>query len=128
MECHQALTKGLDDGKNAIGSGQRDEGMSNPFSVRWLAGWTFQTVFMEGCVQVEAHGFGICLRTPLLTGESPVVAADRLVLAEDRRRRALHNAWLRGQRLPAPPEAPPLSCASAEVEPSPVEPLINLAA
>ena len=62
--------------------------MSNPFSVRWLAGWTFQTVLMEGNVQVEAHGFGICLRTPTLPGESPVVAADRLVLAEDQRRRA----------------------------------------
>ena len=107
--------------------------MSNPFSVRWLAGWTFQTVFMEGCVQVEAHGFGICLRSPLLPGESPIVAADRLVLAEDQRRRALHNAWLRGQRLPPAPFAPPLSGASAEVEPTALErpdlePLIRLAA
>jgi hypothetical protein len=107
--------------------------MSNPFSVRWLAGWTFQTVFMEGRVQVEAHGFGICLRSPLLPGESPIVAADRLVLAEDQRRRALHNAWLRGQRLPPPPVAPPLSGASAEVEPTALErpdlePLIRLAA
>ena len=107
--------------------------MGNPFSVRWLAGWTFQTVFMEGCVQVEAHGFGICLRTPMLPGESPVVAADRLVLAEDQRRRSLHNAWLRGQRLPRPQTAPPLTGASAEVEPTPLErpelePLIRLAA
>jgi hypothetical protein len=102
--------------------------MSNPFSVRWLAGWTFQTVLMEGCVQVEAHGFGICLRTPMLPGESPVVAADRLVLAEDQRRRALHNAWLRGQRLPATQIAPPLAGASAEVEPTELEPLIRLAA
>ena len=107
--------------------------MSNPFSVRWLAGWTFQTVFMEGCVQVEAHGFGICLRTSLLPGESPVVAADRLVLAEDQRRRALHNAWLRGNRLPAAEPAPPLNGASADVEPTPLEqpelePLIRLVA
>ena len=107
--------------------------MSNPFSVRWLAGWTFQTVFMQGCVQVEAHGFGICLRTPLLAGESPLVAADRLVLAEDQRRRALRNAWLRGNRLPAAQPAPPLNGASAEVEPIPLdtpelELLIRLAA
>ena len=102
--------------------------MSNPFSVRWLAGWTFQTVLMEGCVQVEAHGFGICLRSPMLPGESPVVAADRLVLAEDQRRRALHNAWLRGQHLPAAQLPPPLSGASAEVEPRELEPLIRLAA
>ena len=54
---------------------------------------------MDGQVQVEAHGFGICLRTVVLPGESPRASADRLVLAEDRRRRALHNAWLRGQDL-----------------------------
>ncbi len=107
--------------------------MGNPFSVRWLAGWTFQTVLMEGGVQVEAHGFGICLRSPLLPGESPVVAADRLVLAEDRRRRTLHNAWLRGQRLPEAQAVPPLAGASAEVpptrlEPPELEPLIRLAA
>ena len=54
---------------------------------------------MGGQVQVEAHGFGICLRTVVLPGESPRASADRLVLAEDRRRRALHNAWLRGQDM-----------------------------
>ena len=91
--------------------------MANPFSVRWLAGWTFQTVFMEGEVQVEAHGFGICLRTPVLPGESPIAAADRLVLLEDRRRRALHNAWLKGQRLPQSAQGPELGDARAEVEP-----------
>ena len=96
--------------------------MANPFNVRWLEGWTFQTVFMEGQVQVEAHGFGICLRSPVLPGESPVSAADRLVLAEDRRRRALHNAWLRGQRLPQTAAAPDLSGASAEVEPTRLDP------
>ena len=74
--------------------------MSNPFRLRWLQGWTFQIVLMEGHVQVEAHGFGICIRTAVLPGESPHSAADRLVLAEDRRRRALHHAWLRGQDLP----------------------------
>jgi hypothetical protein len=73
--------------------------MSNPFRLRWLQGWTFQLVLMEGKVQVEAHGFGICLRTALFPGESPQAAADRLVLAEDKRRRALHQAWIRGQDL-----------------------------
>ena len=76
--------------------------MTNPFRLRWLQGWTFQVVLMEGHVQVEAHGFGICLRTAVLSGESPQAAADRLVLAEDRRRRALHNAWLRGQDINQP--------------------------
>ena len=78
--------------------------MSNPFRIRWLRGWTFQVVFMEGKVQVEAHGFGICLRTALNPGESPNAAADRLVLAEDRRRRALYQAWVKGQPLPSPQE------------------------
>ena len=76
--------------------------MTNPFRLRWLQGWTFQVVLMEGHVQVEAHGFGICLRTAVLSGESPQGAADRLVLSEDRRRRALHNAWLRSQDMPQP--------------------------
>lgn len=94
--------------------------MANPFSVRWLAGWTFQTVFMEGHLQVEAHGFGICLRTPVLPGESPVSAADRLVLAEDQRRRALHNAWLRGERLAQGSPAPRLSGARVDGQQEPL--------
>lgn len=107
--------------------------MTNPFSVRWLQGWTFQTVLMEGNVQVEAHGYGICLRTPVLAGESPITAADRLVLAEDRRRRALHNAWLRGQRLNPGNDLPELSGAVAEpevrlVNEADLQPLIRLAA
>ncbi len=80
--------------------------MTNPFRLRWLQGWTFQVVLMEGHVQVEAHGFGICLRTAVIPGESPQAAADRLVLSEDRRRRALHNAWLRGQDVAQPSGIP----------------------
>lgn len=94
--------------------------MANPFSVRWLAGWTFQTVLMGGQVQVEAHGFGICLRTPVLPGESPISAADRLVLAEDQRRRALHNAWLRGERLAQGSPAPRLSGARVDGQQEPL--------
>ncbi len=75
--------------------------MINPFHVRWLQGWTFQLVLMEGKVQVEAHGFGICTRTALLHGETPQHAADRLVLQEDTRRHALHQSWLKGQAVPA---------------------------
>jgi hypothetical protein len=77
--------------------------MINPFYVRWLQGWTFQLVLMEGKVQVEAHGFGICLRTALLHGETPQDAADRLVLEEDTRRHALHQAWLKGKAVPTHP-------------------------
>jgi hypothetical protein len=74
--------------------------MINPFHVRWLQGWTFQLVLMEGKVQVEAHGFGICIRTALLHGETPQNAADRLVLQEDTHRHALHQSWLKGQAVP----------------------------
>jgi hypothetical protein len=79
--------------------------MSNPFQLRWLQGWSFQTVLMEGHVQIEALGYGIRLRTPLLAGESPGLGADRLVFQEDRHRRSLYHAWRRGQLqfpLPAP--------------------------
>ena len=78
------------------------EFMTNPFRLRWLEGWTFQVVLMEGHVQVEAQGFGITLRTPVLPQEAPQTAADRLVLDEDRRRRAMRQAWLRGQDSIAP--------------------------
>ena len=87
--------------------------MSNPFRLRWLEGWTFQIVFMEGKVQIEANGFGICLHTALLANESPSAAADRLVLAEDQRRHSLRNAWIRGQGIqqPAKITLPPLEQA-----------------
>ena len=58
--------------------------MNNPFRLRWLQGWTFQVVLMEGHVQVEALGFGFVAQR-CYPGESP--ATDRLVLSEDRRRR-----------------------------------------
>lgn len=53
--------------------------MANPFQLRWIDGWTFQTVLMDGHVQVEARGHGHCLRSALEPGESPMQAADRLV-------------------------------------------------
>ena len=73
---------------------------------------------MEGHVQVEAQGFGISLRTAVLPGESPRAAADRLVLAEDRRRRALHNAWLRGQDLTQTTDSPYNPKSGEEPRPS----------
>ena len=92
--------------------------MANPFRLRWLDGWTFQTVLMEGDVQVEARGFGICLRTRVQPGETPRTAADRLVLEEDRRRRSLHHAWLRGQTMPDRPDLVTLPGARPDL-PSP---------
>ena len=56
-------------------------------------------VFVDGVVKIEAYGFGICLSTTLLPGESPGDAADRLVCEEDSKRKALHNSWLRRKML-----------------------------
>ena len=70
--------------------------MTNPFRVRWLEGWAFQTVLQGGQPTIEAYGFGVCLRGEIAQGESPFEAADRLVLEEDRLRRSLRNAWKRG--------------------------------
>ena len=95
--------------------------MTNPFRLRWLQGWTFQVVLMEGHVQVEANGFGIRLRTAVLPGESPQSAADRLVLSEDRRRRALHHAWLRGQEPQQPSDR-----LQSSAQTSPSETLVSL--
>lgn len=53
--------------------------MANPFQLRWTDGWIFQTVLMDGTVQVEALGHGQRLRAALQPGESPMQAADRLV-------------------------------------------------
>lgn len=108
-----------------IGSAKQEFlAMANPFRLRWLDGWTFQTVLMEGDVQVEARGFGICLRTRVQPGETPRTAADRLVLEEDRRRRSLHHAWLRGQTMPERPELLTLPGARPDLpSPSPVNSL-----
>ena len=67
--------------------------MRNPFKIRWLKGWTFQIVYMNGKINIEANGFGIGIRTELLPGESPITAADRLVYTEDRKRKTLYYLW-----------------------------------
>ena len=89
--------------------------MANPFNLHWLEGWHFAIVLMDGDVKIEATGFGICLRTSLLPGESPKTAADRLVLAEDRRRKTLHNCWLSRKKglftkIPKEFSTPPSVC------------------
>ena len=73
--------------------------MENPFQLRWLKGWTFQIVFVGSNVEIEAHGFGVCLNSPILPGESPQSAADNLVLKEDIRRKALHKVWNQNKKI-----------------------------
>ncbi len=51
----------------------------NPFHLRWLEGWTFQFVLIDGKINIEANGYGHDLATEVLEGESPYSAADRLI-------------------------------------------------
>lgn len=67
--------------------------MANPFQIRWLAGWWFQVIHEGGRVLLEARGYGICLRRPLLAGETPRDVADRMIWQEDRRRRMIKAVW-----------------------------------
>ena len=67
--------------------------MKNPFQIRWLDGWNFQIVCMKGGIQVEAIGFGIRLRTSLMPGESPLLAADRLVFKEYIKKKSFANPF-----------------------------------
>ena len=75
------------------------------FPVALASGWVFQVVFMEGHVQVEAHGFGIACERLFFLGKARKL--PRIACAgRRRRRRALHSAWLRGSDLPAPRNLP----------------------
>ena len=42
---------------------------------------------------MEARGYGVCLRRPLLAGETPRDVADRMIWQEDRRRRMIKAVW-----------------------------------
>ena len=67
--------------------------MKNPFSLYWNKNWTFQIVHTEGGIHIEAKGLGILLRKPFSPNESPLTAADKLVLSEDKNRQSLFNSW-----------------------------------
>tara|TARA_B100000579_G_C22515019_1_gene703399 strand:+ start:97 stop:360 length:264 start_codon:yes stop_codon:yes gene_type:complete len=67
--------------------------ISNPFSIYWKKNWTFQIVHMEGGIHLEAKGLGISLRAPFLPNDNPLLAADSLILKEEKNRRSLYNSW-----------------------------------
>ena len=90
--------------------------MTNPFQLRWLNGWIFQVVLMGGKIHVEAYGFGICLKTSLQAGETPSNAADRLVLAEDKRRKYLYNNWLYKKNIKPTNDSLSLESTKANLE------------
>ena len=71
----------------------RDVYISNPFKLYWKKNWTFQIVHMEGGIQIEAKGLGISIRAPFEPNDNPMIAADSLILREEKNRQSLYNSW-----------------------------------
>ena len=71
----------------------RDVYISNPFKLYWKKNWTFQIVHMEGGIHIEAKGLGIAIRAPFEPSDNPMIAADSLILREERNRQSLYNSW-----------------------------------
>ena len=67
--------------------------ISNPFKLHWKKNWTFQIVHMEGGIHIEAKGLGISIRAPFEPNDNPIIAADSLILREEKNRKSLYNSW-----------------------------------
>ena len=67
--------------------------ISNPFKLYWKKNWTFQIVHMEGGIHIEAKGLGISIRAPFEPNDNPIIAADSLILREEKNRQSLYNSW-----------------------------------
>ena len=67
--------------------------ISNPFSLYRKKSWTFQIVHMEGGIHIEAKGLGISLSAPFMPNDNPLIAADSLILREEKNRKSLYNSW-----------------------------------
>ena len=67
--------------------------ISNPFKLHWKKNWTFQIVHMEGGIHIEAKGLGISIRAPFEPNDNPMIAADSLILREEKNRQSLYNSW-----------------------------------
>ena len=65
----------------------------NPFSLYWKKSWTFQIVNMEGGIHSEAKGLGVLLRPLFMLNDNPLIAADNLILREEKNRKSLYNSW-----------------------------------
>ena len=55
--------------------------------------WTFQIVHLEGGIHIEAKGLGISIRAPFEPNDNPMIAADSLILKEEKNRQSLYNLW-----------------------------------
>ena len=53
--------------------------------------WTFQIVHTEGGIHIEAKGLGISIRAPFKPNDNPMIAADSLILREEKSRRTVGN-------------------------------------
>ena len=67
--------------------------VSNPFKLHWKKNWTFQIVHMEGGIHIEAKGLGVSIRAPFEPNDNPMIAADSLILREEKNRQSLYNSW-----------------------------------
>ena len=57
---------------------------------------------MEGGIHLEAKGLGISIRAPFLPNDNPLLAADSLILREEKNRQSLYKSWklkTRNQKL-----------------------------
>ena len=48
---------------------------------------------MEGGIHIEAKGLGISIRAPFEPNDNPMIAADSLILREEKNRKSLYNSW-----------------------------------
>lgn len=48
---------------------------------------------MEGGIHIEAKGLGISIRAPFEPNDNPMIAADSLILKEEKNRQSLYNLW-----------------------------------
>ena len=48
---------------------------------------------MEGGIHIEAKGLGISIRAPFEPNDNPMIAADSLILREEKNRQSLYNSW-----------------------------------
>ena len=53
---------------------------------------------MEGRIHIEAKDLGVFLRVPFMPNDNPLIAADNLILREEKNRKSLYSSW-KSQKL-----------------------------
>ena len=48
---------------------------------------------MEGGIHIEAKGLGVSLRAPFMPNDNPLIAADNLILREEKNRKSLFKIF-----------------------------------